>query len=222
MKKYIQFTAFTALALVSCLSGAHADVHVWQDLHSKMTVSYNDTWQRVSNQNPDDVLTVRAPDRALGVYDYAECKINVADEGRFKIYPVRYSGNIQRLYISEDFWDRYLGQYDNVVIHKGTDNNGLGDGFASMASVSYETVKGAKMAKRAIGFASHYNNRIYTVECSAEESAYHEWHGAFLSFIKSIDFHDRTNFAISGYYRDFLGDKELKVRGPSVFEDSYH
>ena len=91
-----------------------------------------------------------------------------------------------------------------------------------MAVVSYDTTRGAKLRKRAIGFASYYRNKIYTVEWSAEESVYHKWHNAFLGVIKSVDFHDGTNFAFSGYYRDFINDTTLKVRGPSVFEDTYH
>ena len=218
MKKILQVTAVSALALCVGVSTSSADVNVWRDVGSKMTASFPDTWQQIHNQNPGDVLTVRAP----GVHEYAECKVNVKDDGRFKIYPVRNSGAIQRLFVSEEYWQGYLAQYNDVIVHDGTDNNGLGDGFASMASVSYVTSKGAKMKKRALGFASQYRNKIYTVECSAEESAYHKWHNPFLSFIKSVDFHNGTNFAISGYYRDFLQDKTLKVRGPGVFEDTYH
>lgn len=218
MKKFLQISAVSAFAVLAGMSSASADINVWRDVDTKLTVSYPDTWQQINNQNPNDVLTVRAP----GANQFAECKISVADEGRFKIYPRRNAGAIQRLYVSEDYWNDYLGQYNDIVFHEGTDNNGLGDGFASMAAVSYETAVGAKMRKRAIGFAAEYRNHIYTAECSAEQSAYHKWHNPFLSFIKSVDFHDGTNFAISGYYRDFLQDKTLKVRGPSVFEDTYH
>lgn len=218
MKKYIQIATVSALALVMGVSAASADVNVWRDPTTKLTVSYADTWGRINNQSVGDVLTVRAP----AANAFAECRINIADDGRFKIYPVRYSGALQRVNFSADYWDRYLAQYNDVMVHEGTDNNGLGRGFASMVSVSYDTASGAKMRKRAIGFVSQYRNHVYTVECSAEESAYHEWHNSFLSFIKAIEFDEGTNFAISGYYRDFLQDNTLRVRGPSVFEDSYH
>ena len=218
MKKILSITIVSTLVLMTGVTSAKADVFVWRDPASKMTVSYADTWRQINNQNPNDVLTIRAP----GENEFAECKVNIADEGRFKIYPVQYSGAIQRLNVSKDYWEQYLAQYNDIVVHEGMDNNGLGRGFASMASVSYETTKGAKMKKRALGFASHYRNKIYTVECSAEQSAYHKWHNAFLNVIKSVDFHKGTNFAIPGYYRNFLGDKTLKVRGPHIFEDTYH
>ncbi|MEZ5813766.1 MAG: hypothetical protein R3E13_03445 [Alphaproteobacteria bacterium] len=218
MKKILRITTVSAFALAMGLSSAQADVNVWYDPGSRMSVSYADTWGRVNNQNPGDVLTIRAP----GEHAFAECKINVTDDGRFKIYPVHYSQEIQQLNFSRDYWVGYLDRYKDVTIHEGTDNNGLGRGFASMVSASYETVKGAKMRKRAIGFVSQYRNKVYNIECSAQENAYHQWHNAFLNVIKSVNFHDGTNFAISGYYRDFLDDKTLKVRGPSLFEDSYH
>ncbi|HOO82617.1 MAG TPA: hypothetical protein PK513_08945 [Alphaproteobacteria bacterium] len=223
MKKIFRLSSVCALALCAGVSSAAADVAMWRDVGSKMSLTYDDRWDAVSNQNPGDVLTIRAPNTAAhGLYNFAGCKVNIENDGRFKIYPRRNAGTIQRTAFSRDYWERYFGLYNDVVVHEGTDNNGLGEGFASMASFSFEDYKGAKVKKRGIAFASHYRNRVYLVECSAEESVYHEWHNAFLNVIKSVDFHDGTNFAITGYYRDFLQDKTLKVRGPSVFEDGYY
>ena len=217
MTKILTLSSVCALSLIVGSQSVQADEFVWRDPATKMTVSYPDTWRQVSNKNAGDVLTVRAP----GENEVAECVISTADEGRFKIFPVKYSANIQQRFVSEQYWDDYLGRYNDVVIHNGTDNNGLGRGFASMASMSYETAKGARMKKRALGFASHYRNTIYNVECSAEASAYHKWHKPFLSFVKSVDFYKGTNFAYSGYYRNFITDKTLKVRGPHVSDDLY-
>ncbi|MCB9983231.1 MAG: hypothetical protein H6861_06115 [Rhodospirillales bacterium] len=223
MKTMFRVTSVCALALMAGMPSAVADVAVWRDVDTKMTLSYDDTWKAVSNQNAGDVLTISAPNTAAhGLYNFAGCKVNVSDDGRFKIFPHRNSGAIQRVAYSKNYWDRYFGLYDDVVVHEGTDNNGLGDGFASMASYSFTTAKGAKVRKRGLGFVSHYRNKVYLVECSAEESVYHEWHNAFLNVVKSVDFHDGTNFAITGYYRDFLKDKTLKVRGPHLFDDTYY
>ncbi len=218
--KAFKASVFAVAMAAGVVSSAQAEVSVFRDPVTKMTVSYPDRWYDISSQNPNDILTVRAPSPA-GMHEFAECKVNAHPDGRFKIYPVQYSAPIQRLYIAEDYWKKYTARYDDVVLHKGTSNNGLGDGFASMAQVSYTTPGGSKIRKRSIGFASLYNNVLYTVECSALESAYHKWHKPFLSFIKSVDFHNRTNFALAGHYRDFINDKTLKVRGPSFREDSY-
>lgn len=223
MKNIIRLSSVCALALFGGMNSVSADIAVWQDVNTKMSLSYDDTWRAVSNQNPGDVLTITAPNQSVhGRYDFAGCKVNITDDGRFKIYPHRNSGAIQRIAYSKGYWDRYFGLYNDVVVHEGTDNNGLGDGFASMASFSFTTHKGAMVRKRGLGFASHYRNKVYLVECSAEESVYHEWHNAFLNVIKSVDFHEGTNFAITGYYRDFLQDDTLKVRGPHLFDDTYY
>ena len=91
-----------------------------------------------------------------------------------------------------------------------------------MANVLYETQDGPKMMKRAIAFARLYNNVLYTVECSAEESVYEKWHNSFLSFIKSVNLEAHTNFAVEGYYRSFLDDCLLKIKGETVLDDTYY
>ena len=225
MKTISRISAVSAIVLSFCISSASAEVKVWRDAKTKMTVSYDDRWDEVTNQNPGDILTLRGPDagyaNGVAARDFAECKINVDYDGRFEIYPVHYSAPIQRLNFSQEYWDGYLSRYADVVVHKGTDNNGLGDGFASMVSASYTTAVAPIYRKRAIAFTSHFNNNVYTVECSAKQSAYHKWHNSFLSFIKSVDFHEGTNYALSGYYRDFIQDRTLKVRGPDMLDDTY-
>lgn len=223
MKNMFRYTALCAVVLVAGASSARADLAVWREVGSKMTLSFDDRWGMVSNQNPGDVLTLRVPDRsAHGHYDFAGCKVNITEDGRFKIYPRRNAGAIQRTAYSKNYWRQYLGLYDNVAFHSGGDNRGLGDGFASMIAFSFDSYKGARVRKRGLAFVSNYRNKVYHVECSAEESVYPRWHNAFLNVIKSVDFHDGTNFAITGYYRDFLQDKTLKVRGPHVFDDTYY
>ena len=225
MKKIFLLSAISVLSVGAYSNVAKAEVAVWQDPASKVKVSFDDRWEKVTNQNPGDVLTLRGPDagyaNGVAARDFAECKVNVAYDGRFQVYPVHYSAPIQRLNFSQNYWDEYLARYADVTVHKGTDNSGLGDGFASMVAASYTTAVAPIYRKRAIGFASHYKNNVYTVECSAKQSAYHKWHNAFMSFIKSVDFHEGTNFALSGYYRDFIPDKTIKVRGPDVFDDTY-
>lgn len=219
MKKHLRIFGLSCVLAASFAVSAKADIFYWQDKGSKVSLSFPDRWARVSNLNPGDVMTIRAP----GAYDFAECRVNVVADGRFKIYPAGYDAHIQRRDFSMPYWESYYGSYDNVIFREIRDNAGLGRGFASMATAAYETAKGPKMVKRSIAFASYYKNRVYTVECSAEDSVYPKWHDAFLSVIKSIDFNDFTNGrAVTGYYRDFLRDKTLKVSGPSVFEDSYH
>lgn len=197
---------------------AQASVFVWQSEDGMVSASFSDSWGLVHNQSPSGLMTIKAP----GDHDYATCQVNASDDGRFKVYPVHYAPNIQRLHVSKGMWEGHFARESSVTFHKVLDNAGLSDGFASMASVSFETANGPKMMKRALAFASLQGDTLYTVECSAEEHAYHKWHNAFLSFVKSVEFKRTTNHALTGYYRDFLADSEIKIKGQTILEDTYH
>jgi ABC-type long-subunit fatty acid transport system fused permease/ATPase subunit len=137
----------------------------------------------------------------------------VREDRRYAIFPEYFDSNIQRIAYSQNFWEEYLGEYDNVHIHTVYDNAGLGRGFGSFASASYTTALGPKMDKRALMFVSLYNNKAYIIECSAEQSSYHKWHNSFLSVVKSVDFRKEVNEAKNGYYRNFYGNM-MSIRGP--------
>lgn len=217
MTRFLTLTALS-IGVLACASAAKADVFYWQDPESGASLTFPDRWAQVNNQNPGDVLTIRAP----GDNEFAECRLNVQPEGRFKIFPIGYSAEIQRLNISDAFWDQHFAAYDNAQIGKVSDDAGLGRGFASWATASYTTAKGAKMNKTAMAYASYYNNNIYTIECSAEQAAFSKWYNPFLSVVKSVNFEKTTNHNFEGYYRPFLSDKKLKIRGATVLDDTYH
>ena len=218
MKKTLKVAAIAVLTFVFGASHAQAEYFVWRDPATKLTVSYPDRWMVVNNYGLDDVLTVQAP----GANAFAQCKIAIDDDQRFKIYPVHYSAALQRLNFSDEYWDHYLGQYDNVVLHELYDDAGMARGNASMVKVTYDTTDGALVQKNAIAFAALYRNKVYSVECSAEASSYARYHKSFLSFIKAIDFDKGTNFAITGYSRDFIQDPEIQLRDDTGRWVEYH
>ena len=161
-------------------AAARAEIFVFQDAGTKASLSVPDTWGQVNNQKPDDVVTFMAP----GANDFAVCRLQVRDDGRFKIFPVRYSDEIQRQHYSAAYWDEYLARYDDVTMHGDWDNSGLGRGFASYAEASFVTPGSPKIAKRGLMFAARYGDQDYVFECSAQANAYHKWHNAFLSVAK--------------------------------------
>lgn len=218
MKYRILQIAALSFAFTLCGPVVHAERYYWQDPQSGASLSFPDSWKLVNNNNAGDVLTIRAP----GVHDFAECRLNVQPEGRFKIYPVGYSPEIQRLNISGAYWDEFYGTYNDVVFGELRDNAGLGRGLGSLVTARYETAKGARMIKTSMGFASYYNNHIYTIECSAEQGSFPAWEQAFLNVVQSVDFKKTTDHNYTGYYRDFLSDKTLRIRGATVLDDTYH
>ena len=178
------------------VTSANAEVFYWKDADTKMSFTYPDRWDVRHNQRPDDIYAVAAP----GVNNHAICRLRVRDD------------NIQRIAYSNDFWDSYLGEYNDVTMRRVYDDAGLGRGFASFAEADYTTALGPKMEKRAIMFASLYNNNAYILECSAEKHSYHKWHNSFLSVVKSVNFRKEINEAKNGYYRNFYGGN-LIIRG---------
>ena len=192
-----------ALSLLTLGAGsASAEVFYWQDADTKMSFTYPDRWHVRHNQRPDDIYSVAAP----GENNHAICRLRVREDRRFAIYPEYYSSEIQHIAYSRDFWDSYLGEYDNVTVHRVYDDAGLGRGFASFAEASYTTALGPKMDKRAIMFGALYNKKAYIVECSAERVSYHKWHNSFLSLVKSVDFRKEIHQAKNGFYRNFYGN----------------
>jgi hypothetical protein len=202
-------TLSLAVLLCAVAIPAKADVFMWRDADTRMTVTYADTWRSIHNQQPDDVLTVAAP----GDGEYATCRLRVRDDGRFKIYPTRYSDEIQRLNYSRDFWDAYVGEFAGASINGVWDDAGLGDGFASFADVSFISNAGPKVQKRGIMFATVYGNNTYIAECSSETASYEHWYKNFLSFVKSVDFRDAYHIHPNGWYRDFTTDEVIRIRG---------
>lgn len=190
------------------VTSANAEVFYWQDADTKMSFTYPDRWDVRHNQRPDDIYAVAVP----GANNHAICRLRVREDKRFAVYPEYFANNIQRIAYSNDFWDSYLGEYNDVTMRRVYDDAGLGRGFASFAEADYTTALGPKMEKRAIMFASLYNNNAYILECSAEKHSYHKWHNSFLSVVKSVNFRKEINEAKNGYYRNFYGGN-LIIRG---------
>lgn len=207
--RYIFRSVLIAAAIISFnISSASAEVFFWQGPVSEVSVTVPDTWRQVHNQKTDEVMSFTAP----GDGEYASCRMRVRDDKRFVIYPVRYSDEIQRTNYSYGFWDSYLGEFDDYVVHKVVDNASLGRGYASYAEASYATVVSPKVQKRGIMFASQYFDKTYILECSAEVHAYHEWKDAFLSVAKSVNFRKSIHEFPAGNYRDFLRDGALVIQ----------
>lgn len=187
----------------------------YENNDERFTLTFPDTWKRVENQKPDDEITIAGP----GDGAYVSCRMRVRKDRRFVVYPGKFDSDIQKVAYSGDFWDTYLGEYDQVVLDYFKDESGLGLGYASLAEVSYETVEGPILRKKAVIFASLYHDRAYIAECSAHESAFLKWHPVFLSIVKSVDFGKVRHPKRQGHYRTFTDkDEEIEVLGPEKLD----
>lgn len=189
---------------------ARADYFVWQDPATGLSLSWPDTWKMVSNADPDDIVTIMAPSGRA----HAACRVRARHDGRYAIYPGKYSWAVQREAYSRDFWDRYLAEYTDHKVFQSYDGAGLGRGFAGYALGGYESaVQGPEMARRALMFASLYNNTAYILECSSHEDAFDDWKQMFLSIAGSVDFRKARHELRSGNYFNFMADKRIEFKG---------
>lgn len=214
--RYLTFTVFiAALAGVLPAHKAYAEYFVWQDRLSEVSLSYPDRWAAIHTQKPDEVIQIMAP----GEGDYASCRMRVRDDDRFKIHPPQLAGSIQRLNVSRDFWQAYVGEFDRGHLISVTDNAGLGRGFASWAEMSYIAEVGPPVAKRSFAFATIHYDKMFIFECSSEFSVYEKWHEPFLGILKSVDFAPTYSQYLNGHYRNFPADADLLIRGRKRTED---
>tara|TARA_R110001592_G_scaffold79054_4_gene236781 strand:- start:8981 stop:9637 length:657 start_codon:yes stop_codon:yes gene_type:complete len=196
------------------ISHAQAGQFFFEDQKERFTMTFPDTWARISNQKADDQITIAGP----GANDYAICKVRVRQDRRYVIFPGKFDSDVQKVAYSRDFWNDYLGDYNEVVVDVFKDGSGLGLGYASMAEASYETAEGTLVRKRGVMFASLYHDHAYIVDCSSEESVYQKWRPAFLSIVKSVDFGNVRHAKSHGHYRGFDTDPKLEVEGPKALD----
>ncbi len=209
MYKIIKSLFVGTFVCFAFVSSAQAGQFFYEDQKEGFSISFPDTWARVTNQKADDKITIVGP----GEGDYATCKVRVRNDRRFVIFPGKFDADIQKVAYSRKFWNDYLGDYNNVVVDSFKDEAGLGLGYASMAEASYETAEGTLVRKRGLMFASLYHDRVYIVDCSSEESVYMKWRPAFLSIVKSVDFSKVRHKKTNGHYREFNKDPKVKVEG---------
>lgn len=205
--RLIRFTALALLLSVAVPQVAKADYFVWNDAKTGLQITYPDTWRQVSSSDPNDVITIMAPSGR----GHASCRMRVNDEQRFMVYPPRYDWAVQQTDFSRDFWEKYLAEYDNHAIEEVVDGSGVGRGYASYSVATYESaVQGPEMARKALMFATNYNDKLYVMECSSHADAFVSWRHLFLSVAKSVDFQKADHELTTGHYRNFLNDPNMR------------
>ncbi len=186
---------------LSLPSAAQADYFLWQDSKSGLTVTFPDTWKQQTNMYPATIFTIEGPGNA----DKPVCKINASSDKRYTIFPAEYGDAVQRVAVSRDFWQTYMGLYDEYTLNKIYDGAGLGRWNSSYARGTWSLRAGdVVQLRRGILFASLYYDTLYVVECSSLNYAYETWDYDFRSIIKSIDFRKMYHEKKTGDYEDFL------------------
>lgn len=214
MKK-IQFFVFafvlTTCSLLSHNNKASADVFVWEDAQTGVVVSFPDTWAMVSNQGPDDILTIKAPSGRAE----ARCRVRMRSDERFKQYPVRFHDSVQRVAYSNDFWEQYFAEFSGADYKLLKDSSGIGNATAGYAVAEFfSEVPGPMMKRRGLAFAGNHFGELYIVECSSHRDAFVRWKGQFLAIAGSVQMPKYYHEIPTGHYRPFIKENINPVRFP--------
>lgn len=185
-------------------SPAHADLFYLQDPVSKLSVAYPDTWRRVYNQKPDDVITLAAP----GVDQFSSCRIRIREDRRYAVYPASFDAANNRNLFDETFWKEYLAEYPLYRIEGVNGEAGLGRSYATEIQATYYSFDDPRQQKQAVIYASLYNNKVYIVDCAAKVEYFQSWYNDFKGIIKSVGFRKEKHELPSGDYRAFMIDDD--------------
>lgn len=194
-----------AVALASFAGSAKADYGILTDAKTGLTVSFPDTWAQINNALPTDVYTFSLPSGDAA----ATCKISAQEDKRFLIYPNKYREAVRDQNFAMNFWEKYATHYNSVNLIRYQDNAGLGQGFASMALVSFLTPPTSAEAndstdRGGIMAVTNYGDKVYVAECSSALPSYGTYHVQFMDFFKSISFKKYYHELVVGDYRNFL------------------
>lgn len=209
MKKY-KISLVCALMALGSASPAKADYNVWTDAKTGVRLSFPDTWKQINNDLPIDVITLSVPSPNE---ENAECHLQAEEDKRFMIYPNEYREAIQKTEFRGKFLDKYTAGYNDLKVIRYQDNAGLGQGFASMAIISYINPTDSDgtdvQDKGGIMAVTNYGDQVYVVECSSYLPVYKDYHAQFMDFFKSISFKKAYHESIVGDYRNFLAEMPM-------------
>lgn len=203
--KFLRLSMMAAVALLAFIEPAKADYGVWTDAKTGLTISFPDTWKQVNNELPTDVITFSVPSGDAE----ASCKISSEEDKRFLIYPTKYRADIRDKNFAMNFWEKYATHYDAVKMIRYADNAGLGQGFSSMALVSFLTPMTSPEASDSVDrggimAVTNYGDKVYVANCSVSLPFYGHYHVQFMDFFKSISFKKYYHELAVGDYRNFL------------------
>lgn len=197
---------FLFIVLAVCVTQASAHIFVIGDQDDGFTVAFPEEWTPVTNQKPDDKLTIAAP----GGDDVASCRVRVREDRRFMTYPPSAAATIQNAAYGKDFWSTYLNEYDRPALSSVTTGARMGQVPATQASAFYVTPREG-IEKQAVMNAALYNGRAYIVECAAEADSFSRFSGAFTDIMNSLNPTKVGNGLRQSYYSDFTNDPMLII-----------
>jgi len=198
---------------------ASAERFVIENHDHHFSVSYSDTWHKMTNQKPDEELHIVAP----GEGHHASCRIRVREDKRWGLYPRhKFATSLQRVAYSADFWEAYLGEYDHAKILTLDETTGLGPAHGSYVEAIFNETTGPRVQKKGIAAVGYLNDRAYIYECSAATEHYDYFHPMFLNILSKVNIREIGTPKVNGHYRNFAPGRTLQINGLRKIDAYYY
>lgn len=189
---------------------AKADTFVWKDDKNDYTMSFPDSWTMQTDDLPDTRLRVAGP----LMEDIPTCRLQVSDDGRLKIYPKALMDKAVAETLTEEFWQREIGQYTDAQIaafYAPASLGNKGDATAIQVAFKQDDGRGNMVPMYGVMIGSIYGGKRFIGSCSSRAEVYNRWAGLFMSILDSVQLEDRYHPFPTGYYRNFLLDPKLSL-----------
>ncbi len=196
--------------MVSLFSmSAFAKSYVWTDPDFEFTVAYPDMWKAQGGLSASEKLEVLAPDA------HTSCLLEAFEDRRYVIYPRTFDVKILAEEFNWSYWEDVTANYDDRFFYFDK-QTGLDKAEARYTLLDYKI---DEANKRGFVFATIYDDLQFLVRCESSLQQYEYFLPQFMKLVKSIEFKPAYAETKSGYYRNFLGEKDKKVKRPGKFKE---
>ena len=178
-----------SILMLFTVSSAEAEVFVWNDHETGLSLSYPDSWRRQVQLREDERLRIMQPQG----HDFAQCALYTMDQTD----PL-----LDNAAVVDYFNNR--GVLD-AVITKRTDNAGFGQTAAVYSEVNHSlSWAGQRWPMQAMVFDTISDGVRYSLVCSAVAGRLQRYRAFFLGIASSVDLQPVGHPLPYGLYRDFM------------------
>lgn len=187
--RIISLIACMALLVLASPLSTKAEVFVWNDPESAMSLSYPDHWLRQAQLSPGQKLVISHPQ----YQDFAHCTLHK----RQKTDPL-----LNAQVMLDEMIVRGL---DGVSIMKHRANAAWANRTATISEIGFShDYNGKAYPMRAVSYATIMNQQLYTLTCAAYAPRFENHQTLFASVAASVRSRITATPFVNGHYRPFI------------------
>lgn len=179
-----------------------AEIFVWQDPVTKMSLSFPEEWRPQSLDNQEERLFILHPQ----AHDMASCTVLAHEDRRAMMIPTAHDFDVMKdVFSNENLIDALLARgIQNPSIEQRIDNAGFGPQPAVIVSVNYALENGSQpFPMHALIFSTLDKGYNMSLMCAAYRPRFEAYRSTFVNIAKSVDFPNGNAPFPNGLYRRF-------------------